>query len=555
MKRLIALALCMILTVSVLVPASAETQASTQDALVSEITAAITALSTVTRESKGDLQQVNQKINQFCYDYGFYNKELIENLADFDTAIENFNKLVDYVEGDINSDTKSDAKDALKVLQYSVGKITLTQKEQYAADVDCNNKFDAKDALMMLQYSVGKRTEFPSEAIDHSPYVKEEYTSLLSAKGDALYKATYQSMVDRIQENGFTNTSLTGAYEGMYLRDASIQILAHVTQGDFDEARKILSYITEYHRTKGLSYIMYIIRTYNAYHKQTDTTFFFLHSWYQFAVNAPKTTENKAYIDKSIELIKEFANFYLDNGYLRDEYDLLYNESFEHSRDGSYFQSYDLVTNVFASQALHELSQYFKTSDPANAKKWGDAADRIAKGIHKNLVVECKGALMYAEFYGTKKANIETVPESEKKFYAGLSWVNLAPMGCDWYAAKPEILEHTYQIYSTYGSVKYRNQTTGKRYTMLEVYSDLNVKSPRRLNSGNHVIGKGLAWEIMYCNKTGKTDRLAEIIEFIEVSSTTFYPEVYAYSGGVNDTGNQEQASWLLVAHHGLRNK
>ena len=554
MKRFLALALCMVLALSAMVPVSAETDEVTSAA--GNVIAEISGLTTLTRDSRADLKKVNDKINQFCYDYGFYNEDSITNLADFDKAIADFNALIDYMEGDVTSDKKVDAKDALHVLRYSVGKIlSITEKEGYAADVDMDGYLNAKDALMMLQYSVCKRTDFPSQVVDHTPYVKEEYDSLITAKGDALYKATYQSMIDRIQENGFTNTSLTGAYEGMYLRDASIQILAHVTEGDFDEARAILNYITEYHRTKNLDYIMYIIRTHNAYHKQTDTTFFFLHSWVQFAMNAPQTAENKAYIEGSYDMVKKFANYYLDNGYLRDEYNLLYNESFEHSRDGSYFQSYDLVTNVYGSQALHEMAEYFKTLDPTNAQKWNDAADKIAKGIHDNLTVECKGSLMYAEFYGTKKTSVETVPESEKTFYAGLSWVNLAPMGCDWYAADPEILEHTYQMYLTYGSVKYRNTTTGKRYTMLEVYSNFNPKTPRRLNSGNHIIGKGLAWEIMYCNKTGKTDRLEEIIEFIEVSSTTFYPEVYAYSGGVNDTGNQEQASWLLIANHGLRNK
>ena len=549
MKKVLAFLLCASLLFSVLTVNGGAEENPERDAAVTEVMQSISALNTITRESKSALQQVNQKINDFCYDYGFYNDDLILNMRDFDLAVSNYNKLVDYLEGDINSDKKVDAKDALKVLQRSVGKVTLTQKEEYAADVTNDTKFDAKDALMMLQFSVGKRTEFPSHAIEHTPYEKVAY-STVTAKGAALYKATYQSMIDRIRQDGYTQTSLTGAYEGMYLRDASIQIMAHVTQGDFEQARMILNYITEYHRFRNLSYIMYIIRTYNAYHEQPDTTFFFLHAWYLFATQAPKTEANVTYIESSYAKIKEFANYYLDKGNLRSEYDLMYNESFEHSRDGSYWQSYDLVTNVYASQALHELAEYFKTSDPANSQKWQEASTRIANGIHKNLTVEFQGSLMYAEFYGTKKKNIETVPETEKQFFPGFSWVNLAPMGCDWYAADPAILEHTYQTYLEYGSVKYTNPETRNRYKMLEVYTPtaFNVERPRRLTNGNHIIGKGLAWELMYCHKTGKTDRVESITAFIEESSKTFYPEVWAYGGGVNDTGNQEQASWMLVA-------
>ena len=544
MKRILSFLLCATLLFSVPVVGSGAEEANPErDAAVTEVTNAISALGNVTLDSRPALQQTNQKINDFGYNYGYYNNKLITNLSAFDTAITKFNDLIDYREGDTNKDDKIDAKDALDVLKYAVGKMVFNQKQMLSADVDFDKEYNAKDALMILQYAVGKRSEFPSQVVDHTPYAKVAPLNY-TAKGLSLYQETYQSMVDRIQDNGYTQTSLTGAYEGMYLRDASIQIMAHVTNGDFDEARSILNYITEYHRMKGLNYIMYIIRTYNAYHEQPDTTFFFLHSWYLFATKAPKTEENVAYIESSYSKIKDFANYYLDKGYIRNEYDLLYNESFEHSRDGSYWQSYDLVTNVYASQALYELSEYFKDSDPTNAKKWKDASTRIANGIHKNLTVECQGELMYAEFYGTKKKNIETVPETEKKFYAGLSWVNLAPMGCDWYAAKPEILEHTYQIYLEFGSARYYEDRT----KMLDVYSDLNASRPRRLTSGNHIIGKGLAWEIMYCAKTGKTDRLAEINTFIEKNSKKFYPEVWAYGGGVNDSGNQEQASWLLVA-------
>ncbi len=558
MKRILAFLLCATLLLSVpVVNSSGAVENPQVEAAAAEVMAEITALTPVTMDSREALKKVNQKINDFCYNQGFYYKDSITNLSAFDTAIKAFNDLIDYLEGDVNADKKIDAIDALKILQFSVGKVELTEREQIAGDVDFNQEHNAKDALMMLQFSVGKRTEFPNQVVDHTPFVKEESASLLTAKGAALYQGTYQSMVDRIREDGFAGTSLEGGiYTGMYLRDASIQILAHVTQGDFDQARMILNYITEYHRAKNLDYVMYINRKYDAYHKQTDTTFFFLHSWVQFALNAPKTAQNKAYIEGSYDMVKKFANYYLDNGYLRDDKDLLYNESFEHSREGSYWQSFDLVTNVYGSQALHEMAEYFKTLDPANSKKWQEASTRIANGIHKNLTISVNGALMYAEFYGTKKANVETVPETDKKFYAGLSWVNLAPASCDWYAADPAIMEHTYQTYLTYGSVKYRSNATGKRYTMLEVYSDLNVSRPKRLTgAGNHLIGKGIAWEMLYCQKTGKTDRLAEILEFVEVNSTSIYPETYNYNGTMNDVGNQEQASWMLIANHALQSK
>ena len=58
--------------------------------------------------------------------------------------------------GDVNKDTKIDAKDALQVLKISVGKHTPTEEEKVAADVNKDENINAKDALEILKYSVDK---------------------------------------------------------------------------------------------------------------------------------------------------------------------------------------------------------------------------------------------------------------------------------------------------------------------------------------------------------------------------------------------------------------
>ena len=71
--------------------------------------------------------------------------------------------------GDVNSDTKIDAKDALMVLKYAVQKMELTQAQQKAAEVDGKDGINAKDALEILKYSVKKITKFPVEEIVITP--------------------------------------------------------------------------------------------------------------------------------------------------------------------------------------------------------------------------------------------------------------------------------------------------------------------------------------------------------------------------------------------------
>ena len=73
------------------------------------------------------------------------------------------------------------------------------------------------------------------------------------------------------------------------------------------------------------------------------------------------------------------------------------------------------------------------------------------------------------------------------KFIKGMSWVNWAPMAAQWYAMDEKIMQNTYDIYAKYDSQDYDD------YKMLDVVYDFDTQQ-----SGNHIIGKGLAWEIMF---------------------------------------------------------
>ena len=60
------------------------------------------------------------------------------------------------VAGDVDGNGQVNAKDALRVLRYSVGKIQFTPTEFTAADFSQSQKVDAVTALNILKFSVGK---------------------------------------------------------------------------------------------------------------------------------------------------------------------------------------------------------------------------------------------------------------------------------------------------------------------------------------------------------------------------------------------------------------
>lgn len=262
-------------------------------------------------------------------------------------------------------------------------------------------------------------------------------------------------------------------------------------------------------------------------HRQIDGNYMLIHAWCQFALEAPDTVQNQTFIKATYPIIRKFASYYLDQGYIDADLKLMRNDSFEHSREGRYWNSYDLITNVFASQALHELSTVaLDMQDDASAQQWAEASQTLNEGIHENLTTEVDGTKIYAELYDI---------DHEMNLVKGMSWVNLAPMAAEWYAMDDQLMLNTLDIYKKYGAQDYDG------YQMLDVVYDFNTGG-----FGNHVIGKGLAWEIMWNRHIGATERLDTLVQFILDHSTEngVYPETYQLGGSFSDVGNQEHASW-----------
>ena len=136
----------------------------------------------------------------------------------------------------------------------------------------------------------------------------------MTEKSKLLFQNTYRSLADRIREDGYANTSVTGAYGGMYGRDASVHALCHTLCGDFDLARGILNYTIDYHNQHGFDYLVHVM---DPAHKnpcmkcQADATFFFLHAWVIFAKTAPKTEATVAFLQNSYRRVKIFAHYFL----------------------------------------------------------------------------------------------------------------------------------------------------------------------------------------------------------------------------------------------------
>lgn len=268
---------------------------------------------------------------------------------------------------------------------------------------------------------------------------------------------------------------------------------------------------------------------------QTDTNYMLIHAWVQY-VNCNKgTKEDKDFIKQSYPIIAQFANYYLDNGYFNEKLNLLRNPALEHSREGRMWNAYDLLTNVFASQALYELSDIAsKLNDKSSSYKWLNASKQITNGINNNFITKVDGVDIYAELYDI---------DDGMKFVKGISWINWAPMAAEWYAMDKEIMKNTYNIYKKYASIKMYG------YDALSTEVDLNQKDPIVYTN---MIGKGFAWELMFNNFYGNEERIKEMLD-IECATSkkvgnTVYPESWWGENTLSDPGNQEHCGWQHYA-------
>ena len=65
---------------------------------------------------------------------------------------------LEYNIGDVNNDKKINSADALRVLEFAVGKANLTKSQQKAADLNKDKKVNSQDAYIILSIATGNQS-------------------------------------------------------------------------------------------------------------------------------------------------------------------------------------------------------------------------------------------------------------------------------------------------------------------------------------------------------------------------------------------------------------
>lgn len=309
--------------------------------------------------------------------------------------------------------------------------------------------------------------------------------------------------------------------------------------------------------------------------QQVDGNYSVILSWARWVETAKKDpeyeTKYKAWVEESYPVVANLANYYLKdtndfktNGFYT-EWNLIFNPSIEHTRQENYHEGYDLMTNVFISQALHELKEIGdEFNDFENTDKWKEYDEKIVKGINEHLIIEVNGKEVYKEMHGAQIGD-----KNNYKDIIGYSWINISPLAVNWHGMNESIMKNTYEEYQRLGTVNIDSAGDFNNYKVLDscvfVTDDgMELNRNSGLNDGHwdsgftgYVIGKGWSWELIYNNEILKDEtRVNELIDFQlkHLTSENLYIEFWwwnDYRGEKHrytDPGNQEHASWQAYA-------
>ncbi len=249
--------------------------------------------------------------------------------------------------------------------------------------------------------------------------------------------------------------------------------------------------------------------------------------------------------------------------------DLVRNPCFEHSREGRFWDTYDLLTQVFTAEAWRKMIPIAKArGDIAHVHKWRTALHELEYGIQHYLTRRLGGKTIYAEMrlpngYGGK-------------IYSGLSWVNLSPVAARWKGANPIILSNTVAAYWKRAVFSWDGfQILGCQwnppgirhiYTVTKSGWVIQRQAIDHARISRSLIGKQWAWAFLYSVQQHQWGRACDMLNFLRKAyqapvllkpfSKDYKWPVFAEcfwfqpdgKVALSDPGNDEQASWYCWA-------
>ena len=350
------------------------------------------------------------------------------------------------------------------------------------------------------------------------------YSILKSPFFEKLYAKTYYSLLNRMSKDGYLPESLSGAYDGMYCRTTGALVLLFIETGRYKEAEMNIRCVLDAVAENDMERIPHVIGekkggkyTIISNENQIDGQAHVILAWARLALKRGRT----AFEDTTWPLVSKIMERTCDRTYFQVgrwsiEPGLVRNLSFEHSREGRRWDTWDLLTQSFVGAALKDMMSIAKRRGAAHlADDWNKKLTILSQGILKNLTTIRNDKTTYLEM---------RLPDSNGgiPFY-GMGWVCLSPVAAGWEGAEHQVMKNTV---AEMQRAMLKN-TNGVAWMPTDGYADGSVS--------NEIIGKGLGWEMEFCRQEKDYARIRQILDLIKIVNAD--KPIYMEGGWMDGNG------------------
>ena len=366
---------------------------------------------------------------------------------------------------------------------------------------------------------------------------------------EGLLRRTYDSIVGRLQPDGYFPESLNGVYDGMFPRTTGGMARLLLEVDELERAEANIHYCIQASVDNRMERIAHVIgpREENGRIRlldgddEIDGQAHVLLAWALLAERRGRTP----FEDLSYPIVAKLMDRTVTQPYLYEDTarrirpGLVRNVNLEHNREGEFWDTYDILTQSFVCAALERMIPIaIRQGDPDRCAYWTDRLRLLVSSTEKFLVREMDGKRVYLEML------FPTGREPEP--YPGISWLNLAPIPSGWQGVNQEIFQNTIETWHRVAAIKW----DGPRMTSCDWLPEGHVDRLLGRRQSNMVIGKMVGWDLLYCHERGQYDRVLETLQFLEqVNKHELLAEAFCYeeetgSWRMNDPGNGEQVCW-----------
>lgn len=347
-----------------------------------------------------------------------------------------------------------------------------------------------------------------SLSVDQAVTIDQVRKALSSPELSDLYARTYHNLQQRRQPDGYLPESLTGAYEGMFPRTVGAYALLMIETKQYDAAEQslqcVLTALQQTHylrvpRVIGKKGAELFIQDDEA---QIDAQAHLILGWTRLALTRGRTTfEDRTWEQVSALMSSATDRPYLQYGSFPSQNGLVHNVAFEHSREGRFWDTWDLLTQSFIGAALQDMVAIAKRrGETDTATLWEKRLDVLRNGMLHNLTVDRNGKRTFLEM---------RLPNSAAGApYLGMGWVVLSPLAAGW-TPDQQILDNTI-LTMQQTNLK---QTRGQIWMPTDGYADGTFS--------NEIIGKGQAWELDFAREHGQWSRVMQILQLLAMVNRT----------------------------------